>query len=359
MPSIFVCYRREDTAPYAGRLHDRLVPVFGREHVFVDIDALAPGVDFEAEIRKTLSQIDVMLVVVGRHWIDLRDEAGGRRIDNPDDYVRREIATALENGVSVIPVLVGGARPPRADTLPEEIRGLARRQAIELTDTRWEYDTGKLNESLRRIQSRATAPAGSTGTNSTAPLGREVPRPFPPRSDGRLVGRPINLGFDGAVVDGIPHGWFNSVDYVWRVSDRYEARAVPRNDGKAGLCLMFSDQKATNEEFGSMMQRFPAAFLASRTVQFDGELKTENVTGWAGLWLRADGEEIPNLVFDNMQNLALRGTQAGWSRYSLQANLPDETKWLNIGIVLSGSGTIWADDLHFRVWHSDGFWEDL
>jgi hypothetical protein len=357
MPSIFVCYRREDTAPYAGRLHDRLAPVFGREHVFMDIDALSPGVDFEAEIRKTLSQIDVMLVVVGRHWTEQRDETGGRRILNADDYVRREIATALENGIPVIPVLVGGARPPKADLLPDEIRGLAGRQAIELTDTRWGYDTGKLIESLRRIPSDAARPAPSASGNAV-PLEAEALRGFPPGSDPRVVGRPINLGFDGAVVDGIPHGWFNSVDYVWRVSDRYEARAVPRRDGNAGLCLMFFHHKATKEEFGSMMQRFPATFLAGRTVQFDGELKTENVTGWAGLWLRADGEEAPNLVFDNMQNRRLRGTQA-WSRYSVQANLPVETRWLNIGIVLSGSGTVWADDLHFRVWHRDGFWEDL
>jgi hypothetical protein len=178
------------------------------------------------------------------------------------------------------------------------------------------------------------------------------------RSDHRIVDRPVNLGFDGAVVDGVPHGWFNSVGHVWRASDRYHAVAVRRDDGKKGACLMLSNDEARVDEFGSVMQRFPAAFLAGRTLQFEGELKTEDVSGWAGLWLRADGAEVPNLVFDNMGNRGPRGTEP-WSRYALEANLPDETRWLNIGVVLSGSGTVWADDLHLRVWNSSGRWEDV
>lgn len=177
-------------------------------------------------------------------------------------------------------------------------------------------------------------------------------------SDHRVVNRPVNLGFDGAVADNVPHGWFNSVGYVWRASDRYEARSVLRTDGKGGACLMLSRNDAAIGEFGSMMQRFPASFLGGRTVQLDGELKTENVTGWAGLWIRADGQEVPNLVFDNMHSRGLRGTQP-WSRYAVEVSLPHETRWLNIGVVLSGSGTVWADELRLRVWNSSGHWEDV
>jgi hypothetical protein len=165
----------------------------------------------------------------------------------------------------------------------------------------------------------------------------------------------VNLGFDGAVVNGIPHGWFNSVGYVSRASDQYQARSVHRG---RGTCLMLFHEAATLDEFGSMMQRFPAGFLAGRTVQLDGELKTEKVIGWAGLWIRADGEQVPNLLFDNMHNRGPRGEQE-WARYSLEVNLPAETRWLNIGIVLNGSGTVWADDLHLRMWHRDGYWVDV
>jgi hypothetical protein len=359
MPSIFVCYRREDASGHAGRLHDRLVHAFGREKIFMDVDALAPGVDFDEEIRKTLSDIDVMLVVVGRQWADSRDEAGDRRLDNPDDYVRLEIATALKTGVRVIPVLVGGSRPPRTDALPEDIRSLARKQAVELSDTRWEYDTGKLIEHLGLARTdQPIDPRTSPSQSPAAPLVPSARGVSHGNADPRIANRPINLGFDGAVADGAPHGWFNSVGYVSDVSDRYRFRAIRRRDGKAGACLMLTNKEATTEEFGSVMQRFPATFLAGRTVQFGGELKTDDVSGWAGLWIRADGQDAAKLVFDNMETQGLRGTQ-DWSRYELQVDLPAETRWLNIGVVLSGSGTVWADDLHLRVWLSAGRWEDV
>jgi hypothetical protein len=93
-------------------------------------------------------------------------------------------------------------------------------------------------------------------------------------------------------------------------------------------------------------------------VQFDGEIKTDEVSDFAGLWIRADGEDRANLVFDNMQAYGPRGTQ-DWARYTLQIDLPAETRWLNIGVLLPGSGTVWADDLHLRVWLSTGRWEDV
>lgn len=329
MARIFVCYRRDDSSGHAGRLHDRLVSEFGRENVFLDVDTLAPGVNFRKEIRATLSRIEVMLVVIGRHWIDARDSSGRRRLDNPDDHVRVEIAAALAKDILVIPVLVGAASAPRGDTLPDDIRELADRNAIELNDRDWHHDTSTLVETLKK-------PISS--------LGREGP-----------INRPVNLGFDGPVEEGLPHGWFNSVGYVSYASDRYEIRTMRR---QGGACLRLSRNEAALDEFGSLMQRFPAAFLAGRTVRLDGELKTENVTGWAGLWIRADGEQVPNLVFDNMHNRGPRGSQE-WSRYSLEVNLPQETRWLNIGIVLNGPGTLWADDLHLRVWNSDGHWADV
>jgi hypothetical protein len=330
MAAIFISYRREDSSGYAGRLHDALVLVFGRENVFMDIDTLAPGVDFVDEIRTTLERTAAVLVLIGRHWAGAHDDAGARRLDDARDYVRFEIATALQAGVRVIPVLVGGARMPDADSLPDDIRPLLRRNAVELSDRRWHDDTRALAETLRSVSAAATP-------------------------DARVGNRPVNLGFDGEVVDGVPHGWFNSVGYVSHASARYTIRTV-RRDG--GACLMLSSPDAAAGEFGSVMQRFPAAFLAGRTVRLEGELRTDGVEGWAGLWIRADGEAVPNLIFDNMHRRGPRGTRE-WARYALDVNLPRETHWLNIGVVLTGAGTVWADDLRLLAWHRDGYWQDV
>jgi len=330
MPSIFICYRRQDTSGYAGRLHDALVPAVGRESVFMDIDTLRPGVDFATEIGNILAGTDVVLALIGPHWADSRDDSGQRRLDQRHDYVRLEIAAALQHGVRVVPVLVGGARLPKRETLPEEIQRLTDRHAVELSDRRWHEDTKELIENLKEPVPQA-------------------------ESDPRIGNRPVNLGFDGAVDQGIPHGWFNSVGYVSFASDRYQIRTVSRG---RGACVILSNPDATLDQFGSLMQRFPAAFLAGSTVQLDGELKTDNVTGWAALWIRADGEDTPNLVFDNMHKRGPRGAE-DWARYSLEVKLPRETRWLNIGLVLNGPGTLWADDLHFRVWHKDGHWVEV
>ncbi len=348
MPTIFISYRRDDAPGYAGRLYDRLAGEFGRENVFIDVDALQPGDDFVDAINKRLQTCDIMLAMIGQRWLSAVDEQGRRRLDSDGDYVRVEIQTALERKLLTIPVLVERASMPKTVELPEPLSPLARRQAIELSDRRWDYDVGLL---LRQIKA---AGLGADGALSLPmPTGSAQPH-----ADARIVNRPVNLGFDGAVDHGVPHGWFNSVGYVWRVSDRYQAATVRRNDGKPGHCLVFSRDGATTDEFGSLMQRFPAKFLARRTVQFEGDLKVANVSGWAGLWIRADGTETPDLVFDNMQRRGLHATH-DWSHYSIDVNLPAETSWLNIGIVLCGSGAVYADDLRLRVWNDRGYWEDI
>ena len=178
------------------------------------------------------------------------------------------------------------------------------------------------------------------------------------RADDRIVDRPVNLGFDGAVLHGVPHGWFNSAGYVSGVSDRYALTAVPREDGQRGACLMLRCDDARPGEFGSAMQRFPASFLAGRVVRLEGELRVSDVVGRAGLWLRADGDAVPDLYFDDTSNASLRGT-LDWRRCRLEASLPSETRWLNIGVVLEGAGRVWTDNLMLRVWDSAGSWADV
>jgi hypothetical protein len=170
--------------------------------------------------------------------------------------------------------------------------------------------------------------------------------------------RPINLGFDGAVESGFPHGWFNSVDYVSNVSVNYAVRVVEREDRERGRCLLLYRDTAEPGEFGSVMQRFPADFLAGRTVRREGEIRTQDVDGWAGLWLRADGDAVANLFFDNMSGHRVGGT-TGWTRHAVEGSLPRETAWLNLGVVFSGSGLVWADSLRLLAWSTEGTWVEI
>jgi len=171
------------------------------------------------------------------------------------------------------------------------------------------------------------------------------------------VARPLNLSFDAHTIGDWPSGWFNSRGFVDDVSTDYAARVVPRDDGK-GSCVFFQNPYAAPTEFGSLMQRCPAHHLAGKAIRLEAEIKTWQVEQWAGLWLRADGDRIPNLVFDNMSRRPIRGTTP-WTTYGVDVQLPQETTWLNYGIVLAGRGVVWADNFRLMVWTSNGKWMDV
>ena len=155
MPNLFINYRREDSTPYAGRLYDRLSAHFGEASVFMDIDKLEAGIDFVEVIERAISQCDVLLILIGTRWLSTVDGTGQRRLDNPDDFVRLEIQTALERDIRMIPVLVGGATMPSSRDLPAALTKLARRHALELSDTRWHTDVGKLLKAVERFSAAA------------------------------------------------------------------------------------------------------------------------------------------------------------------------------------------------------------
>jgi hypothetical protein len=145
----FVSYRREDAAGFAGRLCDSLERLLPNEPIFRDVDGLSPGQDFVAAIDARLRQCGVCLAVIGRDWLNARDAEGRRRLDQPDDFVRLELMAALARPeVLVVPVLVEGASMPAAEGLPQEIRALARRQAVALRDDTWDSDVARLVRSL-------------------------------------------------------------------------------------------------------------------------------------------------------------------------------------------------------------------
>ena len=152
MPGIFISYRREDASGYAGHLYRDLTERLGRDRVFMDIDTLQPGLDFAEALDRAVTTSDVLLALIGPRWHSVTDAEGRRRLENPDDFVRREVATALaREDIRVIPVLVGGAKVPPAADLPEPLRPLSRRNAFEISDERWDFDVGRLVKTLEPL----------------------------------------------------------------------------------------------------------------------------------------------------------------------------------------------------------------
>ncbi len=145
---IFINYRRDDSAGYAGRLADSLGAWFGPERVFRDVSGIDYGEDFERAIDDRLEESGAVVVVIGDHWTSAANANGTRRLDDPFDYVSREISVALQNGVAVVPVLIGNATMPRPEELPEPLKDLAKRNAITVSDERWNFDVERLAKVL-------------------------------------------------------------------------------------------------------------------------------------------------------------------------------------------------------------------
>ncbi len=153
MPAgIFISYRRDESRHAAGRLAEDLSQAFGAQRIFRDIEGIELGLEFAKSLEKALASCAVMLVLIGPQWLDMPDrKRGGRRLDHADDWIRQEIATALKRDVRVVPVLLEGAELPDAAALPEDLRSLAGRQAMELSDVRWRGDLQRLVDALAKI----------------------------------------------------------------------------------------------------------------------------------------------------------------------------------------------------------------
>jgi tetratricopeptide (TPR) repeat protein len=146
---IFINYRRDDSIGMAGRLYDRFAQTFGRDKLFMDVDHIPAGVDFVEYLNSRVAECKVILVVIGVNWLSAKDESGDRRLDSPDDFVAIEIAAALARDIRVIPVLVNGASMPKVSELPEPLKPLARRQAVEVRDVHFRRDADALVETIR------------------------------------------------------------------------------------------------------------------------------------------------------------------------------------------------------------------
>lgn len=171
--AIFISYRRDDTEGEAGRLYDDLVGSFGPDSVFMDVSGINPGMDFRKAIDDNVGSCGVLLAMIGPAWSSMQSSAGGRRLDDPNDFVRLEIGSALARNIAVIPVLVHDAKMPRPEELPDNLKDLAFRNSVEITHARWNSDVQLLTQAL----SRYVAP---TASSDTAPVHATVAVQLPP-----------------------------------------------------------------------------------------------------------------------------------------------------------------------------------
>jgi hypothetical protein len=149
---IFICYRRKDTRHVADRIYQGLAAKFGPDSVFKDVNSVPLGNDFRRVIEEAVMQCDALLTVIGEQWLSITDEKGVRRLEDPNDYVRLEIETALSRGIPVIPVIADQATVPRPEELPVSIEQLAYRQsAVVRPDPDFDRDMDRLTDSLERL----------------------------------------------------------------------------------------------------------------------------------------------------------------------------------------------------------------
>jgi hypothetical protein len=222
LSGVFINYRREDSGGHAGHLYDRLRQRYGPDRVFRDIDAIAPGVDYAQRIEAAIGTCDAVIVLIGRDWLDIRGPDGRRRLDDPGDLLRREIAAALARGILVIPVLVEGAAMPSEQKLPSDIAPLAGRNALELSDTHWDYDVGRLQKALDQVVADRPSPV----TDGSVP---KVP----------VRTRLVLLIVGGLLVVGVVFGGRLILD-VWRQATREVDMTISPTSGPSGTTVTAS-----------------------------------------------------------------------------------------------------------------------
>jgi hypothetical protein len=165
---IFISYRRQETAWPARHLYNELVEHFPAEQVFKDVDNIDPGEDFVERTTAAVASCDVLLALIGPRWLTMTDKDGRRRIDDPKDYVRVEIETALTRQIRVIPILVDGAQMPGSDELPATLAPLVRRNAVEINPIT--FDTERMITAVQKAEEQARQQRGRKA------LGRPAPR---------------------------------------------------------------------------------------------------------------------------------------------------------------------------------------
>jgi hypothetical protein len=286
MPRIFINYRRDDSAGYAGRIHDTLASAFGTDSVFIDIDDIKPGVDYVSTIEACIAGCDVMLTLIGHRWLDSQDASGRRRLDDPADFVRVEIERALARHIRVIPVLIGTASMPGQDDLPADISPLATLEAIALSDSRWQYDMSQLvnaiGEPLPR-QRGSRAPCILGGALWLAPWHEKPSHDVSGRwvadvrydfggshsetfvfraTGGALAGTASFLGVARGIVDGTVKG--ATVSFKTRTDESAGSESRQTEHQYAGI-VNGDELRLSMQTMGGFSPHAPIDFVARRT----------------------------------------------------------------------------------------------
>jgi formylglycine-generating enzyme required for sulfatase activity len=147
---LFISYRRESAAAYARALFETLGSHFGKHRVFMDVEGIEPGRDFVDVLERTLLSCKAMIVLIGPNWAHVKDDAGRRRLDDPKDFVRMEIASAIRRNILLVPVLIDGAIQPPLEELPADIQALVRRQSVRLDFNGWEGGLVALKRTIEK-----------------------------------------------------------------------------------------------------------------------------------------------------------------------------------------------------------------
>jgi len=199
--AIFISYRRDDSEGEAGRLFDDLTRAFGNQNVFMDVAGIRPGADFRHAIDENVAHCGVLLGVIGPNWAGISNADGKRRLEDPNDFVALEIASALKREVPVIPVLVHGAHMPTPDQLPDSLKDLSYRNSVEISHARWNSDVQLLIEALGSYVT-PDAQTEQQPVHATVPV--QLPAPHPVQGgSGPAVEKsklPLILGFSAVVV---------------------------------------------------------------------------------------------------------------------------------------------------------------
>lgn len=161
MKKAFISYRRQESEGYVRALYDRLSQHFGEQYIFMDVDDIKLGLDFVDVLDSNLKDCAVLLVVIGREWLDIEDKHGKRRLDNPNDFVRLEVEIAIRRKIPLIPILVHGAVMPAEEQLPDELKPLIRRQALVLTSSSYDYEVTKLLKTMEEYMGKPASPPPS------------------------------------------------------------------------------------------------------------------------------------------------------------------------------------------------------
>jgi hypothetical protein len=215
----------------------------------MDVNAIQPGRDFRKAIDESILKCSVLLAVVGRDWLESKNASGQRRLDDESDFVRLEVASALQRDIPVVPVLVRGARMPSADQLPADLRELAYRNAVELTHARWKSDVRVLIQALRPYMG---------GSGEELPL-QTVPSSSVPLAEG-LVQKPVVEAEPAASATGIERAILERVGrelagYIGPIAEIVVKRAARRCASVTDLCVLVAQEIDSNAD--------RAKFLAS------------------------------------------------------------------------------------------------